>query len=58
MTPMEAWNIVSANLAHLYRQRKKDFGKGWDNADLEAEVMCYKALKELQKQQDSNKDKE
>lgn len=54
MTPMEAWSIISANLNHLYKIRRadnwgrnKDF-KGYDPADTEAEVMCFRALKEME----------
>lgn len=55
MTPMEAWNIISANLAQLYRIRatqSKAFNgypqyPGYDDADTEAEVMAFCALKEM-----------
>lgn len=49
MTPMEAWSIISANLATLYRIRKAqnpEF-RGFDDADVEAEVIAFRALKEM-----------
>ena len=48
MTPMEAWHIVSANLAHLYKIRRLPAYKGYSDADTEAEVICCKALKEME----------
>jgi hypothetical protein len=47
---MEAWSIISANLAYLYRiRRAQNPGcKGYDDADTEAEVMVFCALKEMQ----------
>lgn len=50
MTPMEAWGIISANLATLYRIRRAQNpgDKGYDDADTEAEVMAFRALKEMQ----------
>ncbi len=44
MTPMEAWSIISANLAHLYKMRKTEKWKGYDDADTEAECFFYKGL--------------
>ena len=50
MTPMEAWGIISANLANHYKMRRatnpKD--KGYTDAEIEAEIMCFQALKEMQ----------
>ena len=53
MTPKEAWSIISANLALLYSIRKEllqrgEGYKGYTDADLEAEVVCFKALQEMQ----------
>lgn len=50
MTPMEAWRIILANLANLYKMRRamnpKD--KGYTEAETQAEVICFQALKEMQ----------
>ena len=49
MTPMEAWSIVSANLAHLVRLRRcQGDPKGFTDAESEAEVITFKALQEMQ----------
>jgi hypothetical protein len=47
MTPMEAWGIISANLMELYKLKKTDTFKGYVDADVEAEVICFKALQEM-----------
>ena len=50
MTPMEAWYIISANLMDLYKMRRATYGgKGYTEADTEAEVICFKALQEMEK---------
>lgn len=57
MTPMEAWGIVSANLATLYRIRRAqnpDY-KGFDDADSEAEVIAFRALKEMEEREKQNR---
>lgn len=51
MTPMEAWHIVSANLANYYKTKRTDTYKGYVDADLEAEVICFQALKEAEERQ-------
>ena len=50
MTPMEAWSIISANLAHLYKIRRSAYPqfKGYDDADIEAELIAFQALKEME----------
>ena len=49
MTPMDAWHIISANLAHLVRLRRCNGDpKGFVPADTEAEVIAFKALQEMQ----------
>lgn len=49
MKPMEAWSIVSANLAHLVRIRRcQGDPKGFVDAETEAEVITFKALQEMQ----------
>lgn len=49
MKPMDAWHIISANLAHLVRLRRCDGDpKGFVPADTEAEVIAFKALQEME----------
>lgn len=45
MTPMEAWGIISANLMELYKLKRTDTFKGYTEADIEAEVICFTALR-------------
>ena len=48
MKPMEAWSIISANLAHLVRiRRSQGDPKGFVDAETEAEVIAFKALREM-----------
>ena len=47
MTPMEAWHIISANLARLYKMRQDDKLNGYTDDDIEAEIICFKALQEM-----------
>lgn len=49
MKPMEAWRIISANLAQLYKMRSDENYKGYVDADTEAEVICFKALREMER---------
>ena len=49
MSPMDAWHIISANLCDLYKKRKTNCFKGYVDAEIEAEVICFKALKEMEK---------
>ena len=49
MTPMEAWAVISANLANYYKMRKSPTFKGYVEADVEAEVICFIALKQAEK---------
>ena len=53
MTPMEAWHIISANLMQLYKMRRAEYPnfKGYTDAEVEAEVICFKALEEMQKKE-------
>lgn len=48
MTPLEAWSVISKNLAELYRMRNASGGNGNRPEDTEAEVIAFTALKELQ----------
>ena len=47
MTPMEAWRIISANLWELYKRRRAENPnyKGYTDADTEAEIVAFMALK-------------
>lgn len=49
MTPIEAWRIISANLNDLYKRRREPCYKGYVDADIEAEVVCFKCLQEAEK---------
>jgi hypothetical protein len=51
MKPMEAWHIISANLSQYYSFRMATtYGdKGCTDAEIEAEVICFKALQEMEK---------
>ena len=48
MTPMEAWRIISADLTDLYKMRRalNNSDKGYTDAEVEAEIECFMALKE------------
>ncbi len=48
MTPLEAWHIISANLSDLYKKRRDEHFKGYVEADIQAEVICFQALKEME----------
>lgn len=48
MTPMAAWRIIQANLLDLYKRRKDGSFKGYTEADTEAEVICFQALREME----------
>ena len=48
MSPMDAWHIIAANLAELYKLKRTDTYKGYTDADVQAEVVCFKALKEME----------
>jgi hypothetical protein len=50
---MDAWRIISANLCELYEKRKTECFKGYADADIEAEVICFKALKEMEERADN-----
>lgn len=49
MTPLEAWHIISANLNDHYKARRAmhPTSKGYTEAEIEAEVICFKALQEM-----------
>ncbi len=52
MTPLEAWRIISADLAQLYKMRKaiSDTEKGYTSAEVEAEVICFEALRRMERE--------
>ena len=52
MRPIDAWHIISANMERLYKMRKTNCFKGYTEAETEAEVICFKALQEMEKRQD------
>jgi len=55
MTPMEAWHIISANMANYYRRRRgPGFEKGYTLADTEAEVICFMALKQMEERMEDD----
>ena len=55
MTPLEAWDIISANLMDLYKHRRATYGgKGYTDADTTAEVICFKALQEMEERSADN----
>lgn len=47
MSPLDAWHIISANLAHLYKMRRTACYRGYVDVDTEAEVIAFKALDEM-----------
>lgn len=53
MTPMEAWHIISANLLNLYKMRRalNNNEKGYTQTEIDAEVICFEALKEMEERE-------
>lgn len=45
MTGLEAWAIISANISELYTRRGTDGVTPYTHKEVEAEVMCFAALK-------------
>ena len=56
MTPRQAWSVISANLAELYTRRKSDAYKGYTDADIEAEIVAFKALQEMEERKRASND--
>jgi hypothetical protein len=54
MTPMDAWKIISRNLMQLYKLRAEFLDVAYTQEDIQAEVMCYMALKEMEKKDSKN----
>lgn len=57
LSPIEAWGIISHSLSEYYKLRRdkayvsgREY-KGYDDNDLDAEVMCYTALSDLDKRE-------
>ena len=48
MTPMQAWHTISANLAELYARRRNNVYNGYKDTDIQAEVVAFKALQEME----------
>lgn len=48
MTAMEAWKIVSNNMHRLYATRDSLGITPYTDEEIEAEAICFKALKEAQ----------
>lgn len=49
MPPMEAWGVISSNMLELYKMRKTANFKGYVDAEIEAEVICFCALRAAEK---------
>lgn len=49
MKGLEAWEIISANMAELYRIRKTldPQCKGYSSTEITAEVVCFEALRRM-----------
>lgn len=50
MKPMEAWENIKSRLDKLL-----SVDRGYESDDVQAEVMCYMALKKMEEQQNENK---
>lgn len=48
MMPLEAWRVISANLMELYKRRKALNFPPYMDTEIQAEVICYMALKEME----------
>lgn len=55
MTPIEAWKIISRNIEQLYATRYSLGITPYTDEEIEAEVMCFTALKEAQRREDDCK---
>lgn len=55
MTPMDAWGIISKNLKQLYATRDSLGITPYTDEEIEAEVLCFTALKEAQRLEDDCK---
>lgn len=48
MTPMEAWHIIARDLHELYDKRNAEGNKPYTDDEIEAEVLCFVALREME----------
>lgn len=48
MTPLEAWKIILENMTELYNRRLLSGLDAYGKKEIEAEVICYMALKEME----------
>ena len=50
MKPLEAWRIISGCMEELASIRKSLYpqGKGYSQEEIEAQVMCFEALRKLE----------
>ena len=55
MTPMEAWSIISANLRDLYIRQKRDGIQTNTQRNIEAEVITFQALKNMEHKEEQNR---
>ena len=52
MKPLEAWRIIIGCMNELVNIRKSLYpqGKGYSQEEVEAEVMCFEALRKLEEE--------
>lgn len=55
MTPIEAWHIISKCLAEYYQMRFEKTGFSHDNKNIQAEVICFQAIQEMEKRNNAEK---
>lgn len=48
MTPREAWGIISRALIELYDRRAAEGLEPYKDKEMQAEVVCFMALKEME----------
>lgn len=53
MQPLEAWNIISKDMAELYMLRQKMYPnmKHYSDSETEAEVLVFGALKQMEERE-------
>ena len=52
MKPLEAWRIISGCMVELVNIRQSLYtkGKGYSQEEVEAQVMCFDALRKLEEE--------
>lgn len=52
MKPLEAWRIISGCMNELANIRQSLYpqGKGYSQEEVEAQVMCFEALRKMQEE--------